>query len=40
MTPDDPERLDPDLDPEDDPGEDLEVTIELATTPSGPNRSG
>jgi hypothetical protein len=30
MTPEDPERLDPDLDPEDDPGEDLEVMIELA----------
>ena len=30
MTPDDPERLDPDLDPEDDPDEDLEATIELA----------
>jgi hypothetical protein len=30
MTPDDPERLDPDLDPEDDPGEDLEARIELA----------
>jgi hypothetical protein len=30
MRPDDPERLDPDLDPEDDPGEDLEATIELA----------
>jgi hypothetical protein len=30
MTPEDPERLDPDLDPEDDPGEDLEARIELA----------
>ena len=30
MTPEDPERLDPDLDPQDDPGEDLEVMIELA----------
>lgn len=30
MRPDDPERLDPDLDPEDDPGEDLEARIELA----------
>jgi hypothetical protein len=30
MAPEDPERLDPDLDPEDDPGEDLEVMIELA----------
>lgn len=30
MRPDDPERLDPDLDPEDDPGEDLEAMIELA----------
>jgi hypothetical protein len=30
MRPDDPERLDPDLDPEDDPGEDLEASIELA----------
>jgi hypothetical protein len=30
MTPEDPERLDPDLDPQDDPGEDMEVMIELA----------
>lgn len=30
MRPEDPERLDPDLDPEDDPGEDLEAMIELA----------
>jgi hypothetical protein len=30
MLPDDPERLDPDLDPQDDPGEDLEARIELA----------
>ena len=30
MTPEDPERLDPDLDPDDDPGEDLEARIELA----------
>lgn len=30
MPPEDPERLDPDLDPEDDPGEDLEAMIELA----------
>ena len=30
MRPDDPERLDPDLDPEDDPGADLEARIELA----------
>ena len=30
MRPDDPERLDPDLDPQDDPGEDLEARIELA----------
>jgi hypothetical protein len=30
MRPDDPERLDPDLDPDDEPGEDLEAMIELA----------
>ena len=30
MRPDDPERLDPDLDPDDEPGEDLEASIELA----------
>ncbi len=32
MKPEDPERLDPDLDPEDDPGEDLEVTISRVGT--------
>jgi hypothetical protein len=30
MRPENPERLDPDLDPEDEPGEDLEAMIELA----------